>query len=92
LYANLCQKIPPPNLPWGSHYDTGNPGLQVKNQATFGKNPFDSTQLGPDFRTFVIKITRLSCPPWLTLAELRSSRIGRLRRNALDFPMEASIP
>ena len=30
LYANLCQKIPPPNLPWGYIHDTGNSGFQVK--------------------------------------------------------------
>jgi hypothetical protein len=32
LYANLCQKIPPPNLPWGTSYDTGNIGPQVKRE------------------------------------------------------------
>jgi hypothetical protein len=30
LNANLCQEIPPPNLPKGFYYDTGNFGVQIK--------------------------------------------------------------
>jgi len=35
LNTNLCQKIPPPNLPWGLFYDTGNTGLRVKRKSIY---------------------------------------------------------
>jgi hypothetical protein len=40
LYANLCQKIPPPNVPWGFFYDTGNFEVRVTPEETFWTNPF----------------------------------------------------
>jgi hypothetical protein len=40
LYANLCQKIPPPNLPWGYFHDTGNLGVPVKRSPTFWTKSF----------------------------------------------------
>jgi hypothetical protein len=45
LNTNLCQRIPPPNLPWGFFYDTGNVAVAVNRHHISLVFSFDSMHI-----------------------------------------------